>query len=1314
MRFRHRLLERFFKYYLLALVLFFILGAAYAQPPGNRGLYFDGIDDHVVVSHDPVFDVDTEVTYEAWVKLDNDFDVGTIMRKIQGSGEDKFVQINSDRTIRFYLWAGGPSSFVSVYSISQIPLDQWTHIACTFEENVAAKIYINGVEDASIVPTQNPRNATANWYIGSRTGTASFFEGQIDEIKIFNTARTAAEVLSDMTSTANNIAGMVAYWNFEDDAAAGNQTLAEDVTTNTNDGTLTGAMGLPLWSIRVTNNTNDGLGSLRQAINQSNTDTDKDYIDFSIPGGGVQTITPTSTLPTITESVLIDGYTQPGARANTLAVGNDAILNIQLDGARSVGSALRVSASNSEIFGLIVHGFSGNGVVFTDSGNIIAGCQIGLDALGNVSSNMRGVRTNVSNNTIGLPTPAGRNTISGNQFNGIQVEGGSEITNLIIQNNYLGTSPDGLTLMGGGTIQLINSSSCIIGGTTPLERNVAGSGISMNGSATGGHQILGNYIGVGADGTTAFGIGAGIHFQSDNLSNMQIGGINAGEANIIANNTNGILLTAGTASTGNSIRGNIMYGNTIGIDLGTAGAGTNDVDDADTGNNNLQNFPLINDAEISGGNIAINFSVDATTTNSAYGPTGLKIDFYQSDGNRQGEEYLGTINYPEGSAQSSFTGSVPLGTIVIGDVIVATATDNDGNTSEFSEDFTVNNLPTAANNTLAVNEDKVLTILTENFNYNDPDSHPFTLVNITSIPTEGTLYLDADNDDTFDAGEALVDNDQVLIADLDTGNLQFLGSENENGTPFTSFGFNVNDGLGNSSVDNTITINVIAVNDAPAITAQALALSTQEDTELIIGLDAVTVTDPDNTFPDDFSLAVQAGTNYSFSGNTITPNTNFNGTLSVPVIVNDGADDSPPFNLMVTVNPVNDAPIISAQVNTLSMDEDTELAIQLADVTVNDPDNTFPDDFSFTVQTGTNYSISGNTITSATNFNGTLPVQVIVNDGADDSLPFDLMVTVNPVNDAPSIDTNTRLTLSKGSMGTIGTAQLSSSDFDNSAIELIYTITTDPIRGTLSLSSFTQQDIIDGNVTYVHDDSDNFSDTFSFTVSDGTNTTTSQVFNIEIEFLEEHLEVYLGEDATGISIFNNQVDPIDLGQTLINIEKSETFTLVNSGGVDLTINISLSDPAFGVRGAPSLIHAGASANFMIVLLSSQAGIFNTDVTINSSIQDFTFDVIGEVIDPGQEKLPDLEVFNAVTPNGDGIHDFLKIKNIELYPDNQVQVFTRNGQRVFDIRGYNNNQVVFEGRSNVGNSKILNNGTYYYLIDDGVNRKKNTGFFILSK
>lgn len=90
------------------------------------------------------------------------------------------------------------------------------------------------------------------------------------------------------------------------------------------------------------------------------------------------------------------------------------------------------------------------------------------------------------------------------------------------------------------------------------------------------------------------------------------------------------------------------------------------------------------------------------------------------------------------------------------------------------------------------------------------------------------------------------------------------------------------------------------------------------------------------------------------------------------------------------------------------------------------------------------------------------------------------------------------------------------------------------------------------------------------------------------------------------------------------------------------------------------------------------------------------------------------VYNAVTPNGDQKHDFLKIENLEFFPGNRVTIVNRWGERVFEIQDYNNADKVFSGNGNVGGNRQLADGTYFYVIDKGNGDKKINGYFILSR
>jgi hypothetical protein len=117
----------------------------------------------------------------------------------------------------------------------------------------------------------------------------------------------------------------------------------------------------------------------------------------------------------------------------------------------------------------------------------------------------------------------------------------------------------------------------------------------------------------------------------------------------------------------------------------------------------------------------------------------------------------------------------------------------------------------------------------------------------------------------------------------------------------------VNDGIDTSNTFN-ILIHVSEVNDAPVITGTSDALTTPEETPLLLTINDLLVEDPDNSFPDDFTLTVLEGENYSVTNNEITPEINFNGILSIPVQVNDGIDTSEQYIISVEVTQIISVP----------------------------------------------------------------------------------------------------------------------------------------------------------------------------------------------------------------------------------------------------------------------------------------------------------------------------------------------------------------------------------------------------------------------
>jgi hypothetical protein len=136
-------------------------------------------------------------------------------------------------------------------------------------------------------------------------------------------------------------------------------------------------------------------------------------------------------------------------------------------------------------------------------------------------------------------------------------------------------------------------------------------------------------------------------------------------------------------------------------------------------------------------------------------------------------------------------------------------------------------------------------------------------------------------------------NDQVLLEATADFNVTLRATDN-----FAEF------------VEQAFVITVTNINDAPVIDSQN-DITTDEDVAILIDFSALNVTDVDNTYPDDFTLTVQNGSNFEHTGNTITPDENWNGTLTVPVELSDG-DATVLFDLSVDVTAVNDVPVFTS------------------------------------------------------------------------------------------------------------------------------------------------------------------------------------------------------------------------------------------------------------------------------------------------------------------------------------------------------------------------------------------------------------------
>ena len=378
--------------------------------------------------------------------------------------------------------------------------------------------------------------------------------------------------------------------------------------------------------------------TLRAAIEQANDNdneaTTVDTIKFSLGGDGVQTISPNTGLPVVFEPVNIDGYTQPGASENTLAVGDNAVLLIRLDGkAAGFASGLNIAADDSTVRGLSVTRFSFSG-------------GIGLSGADNCK---------IEGNFLGT-SPRGTTAGLGNGFG------------LYLQNHFANPSDS----------PLANT----IGGASPEARNVI-SGNSTGITFFGGleNKVEGNYIGTTKSGIDDLGNSArGMEVLAE-TRDVSIGGTGAARNTIAFNGQDGVGIPSAD-STGSSIMSNSIFSNGgLGIDLGASGRTANDPDDADTGSDNLQNFPVLSSATTSSRSTTIKGTLNSTPD------TIFTLRFYSNPSSipDEGKKFLGlkSVHTDATSGEVSFTFR-PGKKVAVGQRITATAAELDSNTSEFS------------------------------------------------------------------------------------------------------------------------------------------------------------------------------------------------------------------------------------------------------------------------------------------------------------------------------------------------------------------------------------------------------------------------------------------------------------------------------------------------------------------------------------------------------------------------------------------------------------------------------------------------------
>lgn len=219
-------------------------GSASAATPGaGRALDFDGTNDYVLVPSNDALKTTTAITLEAWIKPRSFEQWESIISFAQDNGGNESGYDFSwvDGKLRFRCavvnmptnqWNGNPGAAL-------IPDNEWVHVAGVYD-GAQVRMYVNGV----LIESQN-RTGAIDWEfapVDFRIGAFHddnenyYYDGQIDEVRVWNTARSTEEIREAMChKLAGNETGLVGYWRL--DELVGNTTTNR--TLNTLDGTLT-------------------------------------------------------------------------------------------------------------------------------------------------------------------------------------------------------------------------------------------------------------------------------------------------------------------------------------------------------------------------------------------------------------------------------------------------------------------------------------------------------------------------------------------------------------------------------------------------------------------------------------------------------------------------------------------------------------------------------------------------------------------------------------------------------------------------------------------------------------------------------------------------------------------------------------------------------------------------------------------------------------------------------------------------------------------------------------------------------------------
>ena len=454
---------------------------------------------------------------------------------------------------------------------------------------------------------------------------------------------------------------------------------------------------------------------------------------------------------------------------------------------------------------------------------------------------------------------------------------------------------------------------------------------------------------------------------------------------------------------------------------------------------------------------------------------------------------------------------------------------------------------------------------------------------------------------------------------------------------------------------------------------------------------------------------------------TYTPNPDFNGQDTFDYTLCNSFGDCSTATVTVTVTP-----IVDTVADVVTTEEDTPIQI-----TWSGNDNDLPDSGTFTVTDPTNGTVT-------------------VNDNGTPNDPSDDMVTYTPNPDFDGTDMFDYTVCD--ALGNCSTATITIVvsdqivlDTDGDGIlDSFEDLNTDGDNDPATNPTDTDNDGIPDYLDIDSDD-DGIPDNIEAQTTDGYITPSGIDANnnglddayegegvlgvIPVDTDLDGLPDYVDEDADGDGVPDN-IEGNDFDQDglpdVVWIDSDKDNDGLNDGyegneTIDTDVNDNINDPLADLPdtdqdGVPDFRDTD----------DDDDGIETADEDLNLdgdfANDDSDEDGVPNYLDPDLEQSEaEIEVFNVITPNGDGVHDVLRIANIENFPNNTVKIYNRWGVLVFQTKAYNSNGNVFdgtsEGRVTIDQQRKLPVGTYFYIIDyqDTVgNMKQLSGYLYINR